>query len=280
LNGHFTMVSTALLLSLLPLVLARPQTASNPPLPAKGDGEYAGGIYSISLPDLVTFIAKYGGMGGGKESPSFMSMFGQKGTPIGSGPYPAQILEDASIPNHTVYAPKVPPPAGVKMPFIAWGNGGCETSSAAYDNMLTNIASHGYVIVADGPRKGGSGQLGALQGGAGGSLAALGELMKGPPPQSKVSDMRESIDWVMAGKAAKYGDVDTTKVAAAGHSCGGLESYSTSYHDARIKLLMLFNIGIFQDEKRYLLKEIKVPVAYWAGGPTDMGYLSVSLSSS
>jgi dienelactone hydrolase len=270
------MLSTALLLSVLPLVFGRPQTASNPPLPAKGDGDYAGGIYSISLPDLATWIAKNGGMGGGKESPSLMGMFGKKGTPMGSGPYPAQILEDPSIANHTIYAPKVPPPADVKMPFIAWGNGGCGLSSSAYDNMLTNIASHGYVIVADGPRRGGNGQLGALQGGSGGSLAALGELMKGPPPQSKVSDMRNSIDWAMAGKGAKYGNIDVTKIAAAGHSCGGLESYSTSYHDSRVKLLMLFNIAIFQDEKRYLLKEIKAPVAYFVGGPTDMGYINVS----
>jgi hypothetical protein len=273
-SGTFSkMVSTALFLSFLPLVLGRPQ-ATNPPLPAKGDGEYAGGIFSISLPDLATYIMKNGGMGGGKESPSMFASFGQ-GVPTGSGPYPARIFEDPSLSNHTIYAPKVAPPAGVKMPFIAWGNGGCGTSSSAYDNLLTQIASHGYFIVADGPRAGGTGQLNALQGGSGGSLGALGQLLNGPPSQSKVSDMRNSIDWAFAGKAAQYGDIDLTKVATAGHSCGGLEGYSTSYHDSRIKLTILFNIAIFQDEKRYLLKELKVPVAYFVGGPTDMGYVNV-----
>jgi len=33
-----------------------------------------------------------------------------------------------------------------------------------------------------------------------------------------------------------------------------------------VKRLVLFNIGIFQDEKRYLLEEIKVPVAWFMGG--------------
>jgi hypothetical protein len=268
------MRSLTALFSVLPLALARPQ-ASHPPFPPKGDADIAGGIFSISLPDLATYIMKNGGMGGGKESPGFMAMFGQ-GTPTGTGPYPARIFEDPSIANHTIYAPKNPPPAGVKMPFIAWGNGGCALSSSAYDNMLTQIASHGYVIVADGPRAGGTGQLGALQGGSGGNLAALGQLLKGPPPQSKVSDMRDSIDWAMAGTAAKYGSIDLEKIATAGHSCGGLEGYSTSYHDARVKLTMLFNIAIFQDEKRYLLKELKVPVAYFVGGPSDMGYYNVS----
>jgi hypothetical protein len=38
---------------------------------------------------------------------------------------------------------------------------------------------------------------------------------------------------------------------------------------------MMFNIAIFQDERRYLLQEIKVPVAWFVGGPKDMGYPNV-----
>jgi len=41
----------------------------------------------------------------------------------------------------------------------------------------------------------------------------------------------------------------------------------------------MFNIAIFQDDRRYLLQEIKVPVAYFIGGKSDMGYPSVSLPS-
>ena len=40
----------------------------------------------------------------------------------------------------------------------------------------------------------------------------------------------------------------------------------------------MFNIAIFQDDRRYLLQEIKVPVAY-IGGNNDMGYTTVSSAS-
>lgn len=50
------------------------------------------------------------------------------------------------------------------------------------------------------------------------------------------------------------------------------------YQDARVKLMMLFNIAIFMDEKRYFLGELKVPVAWFVGGPKDMGYLNVSIT--
>lgn len=156
---------------------------------------------------------------------------------------------DPSLPNHTIYAPVAAP--NVSMPFIAWGNGACQTDGAGYKNFLVEIASHGYVIAADGP-----------PGGLGG--------------QSQVSDMRESVDWAMDGGASAYGEVDTERIATAGHSCGGLEAMSTAYHDPRVKRIMLFNIAIFQDERRYLLEEIDVPVAWFVGGPEDMGYPNVS----
>lgn len=211
--------------------------------PAKGDGDFAGGIFCISLTDLGTYLAKTGNNPGatGTESPR-----GAGQQTSGSGPYPAQMLTDATLPKHTIYAPKVKP--NVTLPFIAWGNGGCSTDGAGYRNFLTEIASWGYVIAADGP-PGGSGS-----------------------GQSKVQDMRDSLDWAFAGKASKYGDIDLTRVATAGHSCGGLEAMSTGYHDERVKRIALFNIAIFQDERRYLLSEIKVPVAWFVGGPKDMGY--------
>jgi dienelactone hydrolase len=93
--------------------------------------------------------------------------------------------------------------------------------------------------------------------------------------QTKVQDLTDSIDWVFKGNANKYGDIDTTKIAVAGQSCGGLKAYSTSYHDERVKLTMLFNSGVLDDQKRYLLQELKVPVVYFIGGPTDMGYPNV-----
>jgi pimeloyl-ACP methyl ester carboxylesterase len=157
---------------------------------------------------------------------------------------------DSSLPDHTIYAP-ITPPKNVSMPFIAWGNGGCSADGAGYKNFLVEIASHGYVIAADGPPGGRSGQ-------------------------TMVEVMKKSLDWAEGGGAKKYGDVDINRIVTAGHSCGGLEAMSTAYHDARVKRVMLFNIAIFQDERRYLLQEIKIPVAWFVGGPQDMGYPNVS----
>ena len=95
-----------------------------------------------------------------------------------------------------------------------------------------------------------------------------------------VSDMKASLDWATNGGAAKYGTVNTSAIATMGHSCGGLEAMSSAYHDERVKRVILFNIAIFQDEKRYLLQEIKIPVAWFVGGPKDMGYPNVRHLSS
>jgi hypothetical protein len=181
----------------------------------------------------------------------------------GSGPYPAHMFTDPSLPNHTLYAPKERPQG--KIPFIAFGNGGCGTNGAGYQNFLLEIASHGYIIAADGQPK------------AGGRLNSFGAAFNPADGQSKWSDMVASVDWALGVGATKFGDIDPEKITTMGHSCGGLEAMSVAYHDSRVKLMVLLNIAIFQDNKRYLLKELKVPVAWFVGGPTDMGFSNVSM---
>lgn len=196
-------------LALAPLALAipSPQPSFVPKpgnFPAKGDGDYAGGIFSIPLSELGKYAG--GGVGTGTEAPKGP---GQKTS--GSGPYPAVMLTDSTLPGHTIFAPKTPPAGNLSLPFIAWGNGACTLNAAQYENFLVEIASYGYVIAADGTP---TGSVGTQQ-------------------QSKVQDMRDSLDWAFAGKASKYGNIDLTKVTTAGHSCGGQEAMSTAYHDDR-----------------------------------------------
>jgi dienelactone hydrolase len=257
------------------VLLAAASAQKGQSLPAKGDSDIAGGIFSISLSELAVEIAKDSSkfFGTGSESPKGARQ-GSITTKGGTGPYPAKFITDPSLPRHTIYVPQEPP-KGIKLPVIAWGNGACGTDGTGFANFLTEVASYGYIVIADGA-PGAAGQKasgGAAKGGSSGLIGSLGGGSSGG--QSKVSDMRDSIDWALAGKAAKYGNIDTSKVATAGQSCGGLESYSTSYHDPRVKLTMLFNMGIYQDSKRYLLKELKVPVAYFLGGQKDTGYPNV-----
>jgi hypothetical protein len=168
----------------------------------------------------------------------------------GSGPYKANLTEDASYPNHTIYAPIVPPPADVKLPVLVWG--GCMGAGSMFANFLTEIASYGFLAIATGPPVGISGA-------------------------TTISDITRNIDWVTTNPAVKkYGNVDTSKLVVAGQSCGGLEAMSGSYKDPRVKMTLMFNSGITDQSKKYKLKELQAPVAYFLGGPTDIAYPNVS----
>jgi len=188
----------------------------------------------------------------GSEAPKGFS-FDDKSP--GTGPYAAAYFTDDSLPDHTIFAPKSPP-KGVKLPALIWGNGGCGNVGTSFGNLHREIASHGFIVVANGPP------------------AAEGKG-KGFGGQSKMKSMTDSLDWLEKGAAAgKFGEVDASKIAAAGQSCGGLEAYSASYHDARVKATLIMNSGVIDPDKKYLLNELKAPVALIIGGPKDIAYLN------
>lgn len=226
--------------------------------PKNGDCSISGGIFSIGFPmELMSYLAEKGlSLGSGSEDPKQAGSSSEQG----SGKYPAVMKVDPALPGHTIYVPAIPP--DVEMPFLTWGNGGCGTNphgaangqgalGTGYDNFLKEIASHGYVIAANGPMSG---------------------------SQSHNKDIHASLDWAKSGGAKAYGKVDLSKIATMGHSCGGMEGMSVSYKNPDVKLTLMFNIATFFDDKRFLLKELKAPVAWFVGNPTDMGYENVSLA--
>jgi dienelactone hydrolase len=241
-----------------------------------------GGIFGmgdLNITDIMNGNKSPGGTGPpsmfgagdifGSESPK-KDVF-DDGTP-GTGPYPAGRLTDPTLDDHTIYAPKTPPPANVKLPVLIFGNGGCGNTGSAFTNLLTEIASHGYIAIANGapfvapkPKADGSWDFASI----------FGSMTK--MKSSSIKQMTDAIDWVSKGNADKFGNVDKTKIAAGGQSCGGLQAYSASYHDDRVKLTILFNSGVIEDSKTYLLSELKAPVVYMIGGPKDIAYNNVSL---
>jgi dienelactone hydrolase len=207
----------------------------------------------------------------GTESPK-KDVF-DDGTP-GTGKYPAKRTTDPSLGDHTIYAPITPPPADVKLPVLIFGNGGCGNTGSAFTNLLTEIASHGYFVIANGAPA--SNAAGGPMGDISFSSIVSGLLGSGAATKSSsIKQMTDAVDWVVKGEAAKYGNIDTTKIAASGQSCGGLQAYSASYHDDRIKQTIMFNSGVIDDNKVPLLKELKSPVAYFIGGPHDIAYANV-----
>jgi dienelactone hydrolase len=155
----------------------------------------------------------------------------------GSGPYAAAIVEgDASLPNHTIYRPKDLSPFGKSnpMPVLAWGNGGCSSSSRMHANFLAEVASHGFLVLALGPYVAES--------------KTEGQGMMGMGGGTKSAQMLEAIDWATAENKRPdskfYGKLDPSKFAVAGMSCGGLQALEVA-SDPRVKTLMVMNSGLF-----------------------------------
>src|SRR6476661_5015221 len=147
----------------------------------------------------------------------------------GTGPYKAIMVGDSSLPTHTIFRPKDLSPFGGrnKLPILAWGNGGCANSPAGHQNYLSEIASHGFLIVAIGPPPAPGGGRGSGGGGGNTLLAA--------------------VDWAIAQNAdnasAYKGKLDVSKIAVFGHSCGGLQALEVS-GDRRISTTIVVDSGI------------------------------------
>jgi len=161
----------------------------------------------------------------------------------GSGKYPAGYSVETSLQGYTIYQPKSPP-AGEKLPVILWGNGMCSDQGLGFRNFLTEVASHGYFIIANG-RPEGTGQ-------------------------SADTKMPAALEWVSKNAGSgSFAHIDKTKVAAAGQSCGGLQAYKTSA-DKRISLTGMFDSGNLGGG--FKLSSLHAPVGYFLGGSSDIAY--------
>lgn len=218
-------------------------------------------------------------------------------TPQGSGPYPAVMLQDPTLPSHTIYVPaKLSALGGEKLPIVAWANGACVNVGNRFRYFLTEIASHGYLAIANGTieRPGGEGaslSSKEIRGNpAPGSPAAL-RTPDSPkidyiPSDTTPQQLIDAIDWAIKENSRPgskyYGKLDTSKIAVMGQSCGGLQAIVAA-HDPRVSALGVWNSGLFSkdglalriaaaDAPKSILKTLKVPVIYVTGEPSDVAY--------
>jgi len=186
----------------------------------------------------------------------------------GTGAYPAVMVTEDTIATHTVFRPTDLSAFGDerKLPVIAWGNGACANSPWEHVNFLSEIASHGYLVVAIGPMPPVEGRPGRTG-----------------PTQSSM--MLDAIHWAIAQNAAAdsvyAGKIDTTSIAVAGMSCGGLQTLEVA-PDPRVKTVLVCNSGILPNPgagmggmpaltKDHLAK-LHSPTLYLLGGETDIAY--------
>lgn len=213
---------------------------------------------------------------------AFSSVSGQIGPPAGSGRWPAIAESLADAPGYTIYRPSRP--KGEALPVVLWGNGGCRDDGLSASHFLREIASHGYLVIANGrPRV---------------ERPALAELPPPPspaqaPPQlpgerpadeTTVAQLLAGIDLADAMNADRSGPlrgrIDTQKVAVMGHSCGGLQALSAAA-DPRIDTVVAFGSGVYNRSGSGLsgvrigkddLRKIHTPIAYVLGGPSDIAW--------
>lgn len=195
----------------------------------------------------------------------------------GSGPYKAVMTDDESLPGFTIYRPgDIQSASKVEgaLPVVLFGNGGCYRSSQPYAKFLTEIASHGYVLMAVGEWR-----------------------IEHDPDEAKVWELDDekstlktndakslvntALNWLeMENQRAGsefYQTVNTHNVAAMGYSCGGVQALIMgTLGDKRIKTVVGMNTGAFIDGgplngmiTKDDLQKLTTPIIYMLGGEKD-----------
>jgi len=209
-----------------------------------------------------------------------LAEFNKKPDTPGTGPYAALKEEAASLPDHVIYRPADLAGLGkLKLGVLAWGNGACSNDGAGARMHLAEIASHGYLVIANGRIRSGPGAPPGLWQPP--RPAADGSR---PPPQTEAADLTRAIDWALVeNKRAGgpyFGRIDPRQIAVSGWSCGGIQALRIAA-DARVRTVVIHNSGIFGQGMNHMpgmdlgkdaLQKIHTPIIYILGGPTDIAY--------
>src|SRR5947199_4522261 len=68
---------------------------------------------------------------------------------VGNGPYPAISEAASGLPTHTLYRPRdLAGVSGGRLPIVLFANGACANDNRFFRPFLTEVASHGYLVVA------------------------------------------------------------------------------------------------------------------------------------
>jgi hypothetical protein len=207
----------------------------------------------------------------------------------GSGPFKAVMEMDAGLPDHTVYRPENLTALNGALPVVVWGNGACVNAGNSFSNLLTDIASYGYLAISLGPIvERDAAAPAAPAPAAQPAIQQSGDTTKLPrnlpPAATHPSQMIDAIKWTAAendrtgGKYYKH--INTRKIAVMGQSCGGVQAIEVAA-DSRITTAMVWNSGLFAEPtnmgggktlSKHDLESIHVPMAYISGDSTDIAF--------
>jgi dienelactone hydrolase len=176
--------------------------------------------------------------------------------PLGSGPYKAIMATEPGLPAHVAYYPADLAPLGAKkMPVVIWGNGSCLYAGNRYRQLLTEIASFGYLVVSGGPMGAVEQEVGPQSNPAprqgGGAPAAAERNAASVPgaPQQRVTVplLKEAVDWAIkqnGDQASRFHNkLDLNWIVPMGHSCGGGLAVQLATEDTRLHGLGIWFSG-------------------------------------
>ena len=257
----------------------------------------------------VLFIAAIGAMAPAVCRAQHVSEPVSQTAALGSGAYKAIMEADPGLKGFTVYRPQnLAALRAHKLPIVVWGEGGCANEGNRFRWFLSEIASHGYVVVAVGPilppekeiwnaappqpgrgqQPGRPQQAGRAQQPGRGALPTPGAL---PPAATHSAQLIQGMDWAIAENGRKggqyFGKLETGKIAAMGMSCGGGQALEAGL-DPRVTTTVLWNSGLFPDDtnsnsmfggkplKKADLNQMHGAVAYISGDETDIAFINAN----
>ncbi|KAI0175155.1 hypothetical protein BJ166DRAFT_621517 [Pestalotiopsis sp. NC0098] len=170
----------------------------------------------------------------------------------GSGPRaPASHLVAPDLPTHTIFSPVDLAP-GEKLPLLVWANGFGLTWGLMFGDFLREIASHGYIVMANGTPTG----LGMTD--------ERGQL--------------QAVHWaaqIPVGDDDLRNHIDAAKIALAGQSKGAIHTYVAAHalrDDSAVKSIAIFNSGLMRRRARdlALVTGLLTSVYYFVGDERDV----------
>ena len=185
----------------------------------------------------------------------------------GSGDYKAIAATEASLSDYVVYRPenlKAATESEGPLPVLVFANGGCSDTSITHERVLSEIASHGYIVIA----------IGAMQ-------RSLDDREINSTDASMLTD---AIDWIADKNGDEesdyFGRADLDNIASGGQSCGGAQVLAVA-SDPRVETYMMFNSVIgdmsMAGGTRESLDDLHGPIVYIVGGPSDVATANAEL---
>ena len=218
----------------------------------------------------------------GKPLPFGVPAYHMPNVPLGTGPYKAIMSEEQGLSAHVAYYPgDISKLGNKKMPIIVWANGSCLYAGNRYRQYLTEIASHGYLVISGGPIGPKELEVGPQENPA---VRRPGSAATGTPttapanpgatpaePRVTVAMLKEAIDWAIkqnGDPTSRFNArLDTTDIVVMGHSCGGGLAIQTATQDSRVSALGVWHsgLGLARGSDPSVLDKLRLPVLLISG---------------